>query len=262
MTLNQLNGLPDNLKKRVYRTLLPPGLLAQFGINPVTWQGPNGAQHVKLGARPGTSQVRISAQSTADSTSEFLHIELEDSPVYGINLVLLLIQDPEGPYFGTDRDEHGIPTQFGTAHRNLVAEEQAMSAGLAPAQVRPGLGVSREVLSHLESFLVTLGHSACFLEPLTYASAWLFERRGFAYVRGHKLMDDIHHGFQPGGRLYQALDGSTPFRQPGQWSSVRGRAWAIQDGILEVIGARWDDLRMVKRVGRHSGVKTFPDGIY
>ena len=50
-----------------------------------------------------------------------------------------------------------------------------------------------------------------------FASAWVFERRGFAYVRGHKLMDDVHKEFQPSGRLHQALDGSTPFRQPGQW---------------------------------------------
>ena len=49
-----------------------------------------------------------------------------------------------------------------------------------------------------------MGHQAIFLEPLTYASAWIFEHYGFAYVRGHKLMDDIHLGFQPGGKLYEA----------------------------------------------------------
>jgi len=100
------------------------------------------------------------------------------------------------------------------------------------------------------------------MDPLTYASAWIFERRGCAYVRGHKLMDDIHREFQPGGLLYQALTGESPFRQPDQWNSVRGRAWAIHDGILEVIDARWDNLRMIKQVGKHAGVETFPDAVY
>ena len=43
---------------------------------------------------------------------------------------------------------------------------------------------------------------------------------------------------------------------------VRGRAWAIHDGILSVLDTRWNDLRMVKQVGRHAHVNTFPDGIY
>src|SRR5690606_17702843 len=113
-----------------------------------------------------------------------------------------------------------------------------------------------------ETFLAMLTHRALFLEPLTYASAWVFERRGFAYVKGHKLMDEIEAEFQPGGRLHKALDGSTPFRQPEQWRTVRGRAWAIHDGILAEIGASWDGLRMVKQVGQHAGVCTFPDAIY
>jgi hypothetical protein len=137
-----------------------------------------------------------------------------------------------------------------------------MRAGLAPAQIRASLGASRVVMQHLETFLAALGQRAYFLEPLTYASAWVFERRGFAYVRGHKLMDDVHKEFQPGGRLHQALDGRTPFRQSDQWRTVRGRAWAIQDGILDAIEARWDRLRMVKQVGRQAGVETFPDALY
>jgi hypothetical protein len=75
-------------------------------------------------------------------------------------------------------------------------------------------------------------------------------------------MDDIHKEFQPGGRLYRSLDGSSPFRLPDQWNTVRGRAWAIHDGILEMIDTRWDSLRMVKQIGRHAGVETFPDSHY
>jgi hypothetical protein len=137
-----------------------------------------------------------------------------------------------------------------------------MLAGLAPGQMRPGLRASRLVFTHLETFLATLGHQAYFLEPLTYASACLFERLGFAYVRGHKLMDDIHAEFQPGGRLHAALDGSSVFRQQHQGGTIRGRAWAIHDGILEAIDARWDGLRMVKQIGKQAGVTTFPEATY
>ena len=75
-------------------------------------------------------------------------------------------------------------------------------------------------------------------------------------------MDDIHQGFLPGGSLHHALTNDSIFRQPEQWKTVRGRAWAIHDGILEVIDATWDNLRMVKRVGKHAGVETFPDAVY
>jgi hypothetical protein len=262
ITLRRINGLPENAKKRTFRPLLPPALLGQFGIHPVTWQGPDGDGHVLLRARPNTGVVSLMVRKRAGAADEIFYIELEDTSMNGINLNFLLIRDPDGPCFRTDRDEEGNPTLFGTVRRNLAAEEQAMVAGLAPGQVCRGLRASKQALQHLEAFLVTIGHSAYFLEPLTYASAWLFERRGFAYMRGHKLMDDVNREFQPGGRLYQALDRSTPFRQPEQWSTVRGRAWAIHDGILEAIGASWNDLRMIKQVGRHAGVETFPQAVY
>src|SRR5687767_904046 len=94
-----------------------------------------------------------------------------------------------------------------------------------------------------------LGHRAYFLEPLTYASAWVFERRGFAYVRGHKLMDDIQREFQAGGTLDQRLDDGSAFRRRDQAHTVRGRAWAIHDWILGALDRRWDRIRMVKQIG-------------
>jgi hypothetical protein len=261
-TLRQINGLPENAKKRTYRALLPPGLLRRFDINPVTWQGPEGDGYVLLRARPETGMVSIAVRRHADPTQEVFYIELEDTSMNGVNLNFLLIRNPDGPCFETGRDDEGHSTLFGTARRNLAAEEQAMMAGLAPSQLCEGLRASEQAVQHLETFLVTIGHSAYFLEPLTYVSAWLFERRGFAYVRGHQLMDDIDREFQPDGRLHQALDGSTPFRQSDQWRTVRGRAWAIHDGILQAIGANWDSLRMIKQVGRHAGVETFPQAVY
>lgn len=262
LTLRAINALPENVKKRVYRALLPPDLLTRFNIDPLTWKGPAGAEHVRLVAEPETAVVQLSVWYSPDSPDAFAYIELADNAFNGIDLHFLLLHDPESPRFRTDYDAQDRSTLFGTARRNLAEEERAMQAGLSPAQVSAGLNASRPVLQHIETFLSALGHRAFFLEPLTYVSAWTFERRGFAYVRGHKLMDEIHREFQPGGRLRQALDGSTPFRQADQWRTIRGRAWAIHDGILSAIGAKWDGLRMVKQVGRQANVNTFPDAIY
>jgi hypothetical protein len=260
-TLKQLNELPEGAIKRIYRALIPPDLLTKFNIDPISWKGRRDYQ-LTLKAEPLTGEVNISIGKMSDSSEEFFCLQLLDNAFNGIDLNFLLISDPWSPRFDTDCLADGSPTLFGKARRNLVAEEKAKQAGLGPGQVRKGLAFSSTVLKQVEAFLATCGHSAYFLEPISYTAAWVFERRGFAYVRGHKLMDDIHKEFQPGGRLYQALDGSTPFRQPDQWSTVRGRAWAIHDGLLDAIDSEWDKLRMIKQVGRHAGVETFPEATY
>jgi len=57
----------------------------------------------------------------------------------------------------------------------------------------------------------------------------------------------------------QMLDGSTPFRRADAWKTIRGRSWAIHDGIL---GEPWHGIRMYKQVGKHAGMDTFPGGEY
>ncbi len=261
-TIRQLNNLPENIKRRVYRGLVPPSLLTRFGIDPIRWIEPNKEAAVSLEAASGTDKVLVTARSSGEPADEFLAIELQDNALNGIDLNLIVLNDPAAPRFSTDCTADGQPTMFGTLKRNLTAEEAAKAAGLAPGQVRLGLRGSRLIFEQLDTFLSTLGHRAYFLEPLTYASAWLFERRGFAYVRGHKLMNDIHREFQPGGLLHRSLDDSSPFRQRDQAGTVRGRAWAIHDGVLDAIDQRWDALRMVMQIGRHSGVETFPNAAY
>jgi len=261
-TIRQLNNLPENVKQRMYRGLIPPALLTRFGIDPIQWTNASKEQMVSLKAEENSEKVLLTAQSSPNVSDEFFALELADNSLNGIELNLIVLNDPATPRYSIDQTEDGAPTMFGTLKRNLRAEEAAMQAGLAPGQVRAGLGSSRVVLEQLEAFLSMLGHRAYFLEPLTYASAWVFERRGFAYVRGHKLMDDIHREFQPGGKLYQYLDDRSPFRKRNQASTVRGCAWAIHDGILETLDLRWDNIRMVKQIGRHAGVETFSQGTY
>ena len=262
ISIRNLNNLPENTKRRLYRSLLPVVVYSRLNIDPITWDSlPDGLQ-VHLKAEPDTGLIKLTVVNPMDRLDEICAVELQDNTFGSIDLNLLVLGNPDSDHFNIDRDESGEPTMFGTLRRNLTEEECALQNGLAPGQARAGLGASRTVFEQLEGFLAALGQRAYFLEPLTYASAWVFERRGFAYMRGHRLMENIHSEFQPGGRLHKALDGSTPFRQPEQWNSVRGRAWAIQDGILESIGTRWDQLRMIKQIGRQAGVNTFPGGVF
>jgi hypothetical protein len=262
VTLAVLNSLPENPKLRLYRTLIPIQVLANFDINPRTWKNPDKLSQVKLVASNGSNKVKVSAWYGEDPKNEFFYLELADNPFNGVDLNFLIANNPTRQKFEINTDEQGRETHFGTVYRNQKEEIKAMQAGLAPGQIREGLRCSQIIFNHIETFLTMMAHHAFFLEPLTYVSAWLFERRGFAYVQGHKLMDTIHKEFQPGGELNKALDGSTPFRQPGQWKTVRGRGWAIHDGILGAIDQKWDGLRMVKQIGRHAGVNTFPGSKY
>jgi hypothetical protein len=125
--------------------------------------------------------------------------------------------------------------------------------------VRRGLRLSRILIPLFEDFVRRLGHEYYLMQPLAYHSAILFERQGCNYVQGLRQMQWIHEAFQPGGPLRAALDGSTPFRQPDAWRTVRGRSWAIHDGIL---GEPWHGIRMYKRVGSDAAVDTFPGGLY
>jgi hypothetical protein len=261
ISIQALSGLPEPTRRRLYRVLIPPGLLSLFNISPIQWSDRDEKTRLEIVEKTSPGLLRLSLYHQDAPQDPVFCLELADNPLNGIDLNLLQLSDPFAPRFETDLAE-GQLTLFGTLRRNIPAEQAAMQAGLSPGQTRPGLRFSTQVFDHLETFLALLSHQSIFLEPLTYTSAWLFERRGFAYLRGHKLMDDIHRQFQPGGLLHRALDGSTPFRQPDQSRSVRGRAWAVHDGILDVLGERWNDLRMVKQLGRHAGVQTFPNPEY
>ncbi len=262
VSIHTLNQFSEGAKQRIYRTLLPADLLARFDIDPISWKGPDGDNHVVVVAPPDKGLVKIVARHAADARDPFVYLELVDTSFNSINVVLLVLNDPHSLRFDTDVSEDGQPTLFGTVHRNVAAEEAAMAAGLAPGQVRQGLRASETAVVHMEAFLAMLGHGVYYGEPLTYAAAILFEKRGFSYVSGRRAMETIDREFRPGGRLHRALDGSTPFRGRNQWRTIRGRAWAIHDGILSEIDMNWDGIRMSKRLGRHAGVNTFPDAVY
>ncbi|MGD8620845.1 MAG: hypothetical protein PVH60_02750, partial [Anaerolineales bacterium] len=172
IAIRQINELPENAKRRVFRSVLPTTVLTRFKISPVTWRSPNGGPTVSLRAEGGSGVVNLSIATQSAVRDPYFSLELQDNVFQGIDLNLLILGDPEGEYFQTDFDQDGNATLFGTVRRNREQELKALQAGLSPGQTRIGLGASKPVLSHLETFLSTLGQEAYFLEPLTYTSAW------------------------------------------------------------------------------------------
>jgi len=256
-SLHQVNSLPCPERESIYRHLLLPPLLVAYGIDLDTLCDAQGNRLVTFTCPKGSHMVEVDVRPEAGFPDPLLYLELNDTPLNQIEVALFMVNDPLAERFETDRDWQGQRTKFGTFRRNIPQEIRAMEAGLAPGQVRRGLRLSRALIPLFEQFVRRLGHDYYLMEPLTYHTAILFERLGCSYVQGKRKMEWIHRGFQPGAPLSEALDGSTPFRQSDAWRTVRGRSWAIHDGIL---GEPWHGIKMYKRVGKHAGVDTFPGG--
>ncbi len=254
-SISQINNLPDEQKRQVYRHLVPHQIPLRLGIDPETLVDDKGRSLFELKCSRGASSVELSlrhAWGTADPT---MYLQIADTPNNQIEVLLFIINDPYSERFDTDRLLDGTPTYFGTLERNIEEEMRAMRAGLAPGQVRHGLGLTRRLIPTLERFVTGLNHDAVYIQPLAYHNAILFERLGFSYMMGLGRMEWIHKEFVPGGLLFKQLSENNPFRHPGAEASVRGRSWAIHDGIL---GEPYTGVKMYKRVEIHAGVVTFP----
>ena len=84
---------------------------------------------------------------------------------------------------------------FGTLSRNIDEEVRAFRDGLAPGQVRRGLGLLPRVLYCMDGFCRLVGTELYLIEPLFYHSAVLYERQGCGYLLGREVMEAIHDGF-------------------------------------------------------------------
>ncbi len=255
-SLRAINALPMTKKQKIYSTLLPKDVLTRYGVD---LDGPRCDACVQLVCQEDTGSVEIAVYHPDQTRDPMLYLHLTDTPNHQLMVLLFVVNDPHAPRFDVDQDWQGEPTKLGTFKRNIEAETVAMQAGLMPGQVRRGLRLSRHLLANFETFVSRLGHQMFFLDPLTYNTAILFERYGCNYSQGLRQMEWIHREFAPGGELYNRLDGSTPFRQPGAHQTIHGRSWAIHDGIL---GYPFDDVKMYKRVGVHAGIDTFPGGAW
>jgi len=255
VSIRQINNLPPAQKEAIYRRLIPPEALLRFGI-PLSLVDRQGRPLLACVCEPATSSVTISLRHRWEAQDPVIHLEMADTTNNQLEVLLFVVNDPDSERFDVDRMPDGRETNFGLDCRNVEEEIRAMRAGLAPGQVRRGARLARRLIPRFEGFVAQLGHDRFHIWPLAYHNAILFERYGFAYTVGQGKMEWIHQEFGPGGVLRRRLDGSTPFRQPGAARTVRGRSWAIHDGIL---GEPFTGVRMYKRVGIHAGVCTFPN---
>jgi hypothetical protein len=232
ISLRQINALPPAERDRCYLSLVPPPFCERFKLDPVAFTDPQGEPVATVEAPPGESWVRLRVKHRADALDPAIFLRLDESRYGSLRIVFIILNDPEGPRFGIDLDDEGKITELGGRSRNRREEEAAMRAGMAPGQIRPGLRLLRPALDRIEAFATRLEKPALLLEAFFYHNALLYERHGFGYLAGQERMEAIHRAFLPGGDLDRRLDGQTPFRQPGAGASIRGRSWAIHDGIL------------------------------
>ncbi len=257
-SIHDLNQLQQRVKERLYSLLIPDRVFGKFGIDRENFTNREGERVVEINGPARSTFAIIEVREHPGDQDCIFFLEIEDTAFFKIDINFLIINDPRGPRFNTDQDEVGRRTKFATVRRNIPEEIRAMQAGLAPGQVRKGLRLLRYFVPRAAAFVHAMGQDMIIAEPLAYNNAIIFESYGFNYIRGRRKMDEINEGFQPGGEYFEKLDGSTPFRQPGMEKTVRGRAWAIHDGVL---GEPWRGIEMYRRT-EPSDVCTFPDCVY
>ncbi len=263
-SIARLNRLPKEERNRIYLQLVPPSLLERFQIDHKTLMNQFGERVVtgifplddnfaciEVKYRSGDKDCIFSCQISLESFMESLHLDF------------LIINDPFSRRFSVDVDECGRETLLGARSRNIPEEIKALDAGLGPGMVRKGLRLMKEFSNCMEGFMAPLGLKNITTEAFYYHNAILWEKYGFTYFRGGKMMEKIHKEFQPERLLYERLDDSTPFRKKGMEQTVRGRSWAIYDGVfVDAFDEEWESPMMYKTLAKDFEVNTFPGQIY
>jgi hypothetical protein len=247
-----INRLPFAQKREIYSRIIPQPLLDKFNLSE-NFLDEHGNDLLSFKFSPGSPSVEMTLRHLVDFPDPVQYGHLTDTLNGQIHVLLYILNDPDSPRYDVDKMPNGEPTVFGTQKRNIDAEIAAMNAGLAPGQVRQGLRLLSKAILSFENFVASLNQDIYFVEPLSYHNAAIFEKYGFSYQKGIKLMDRIQSGFSPGGDLMNKLDSSNPFRMPEFTSSIRLRSWAIHDGIL---GEPFSEVTMYKYVGKSANLNT------
>ncbi len=252
-SIGGINLLPEANKREIYSSIIPAVLFERFNIPPQN--SIRSSSFLKFKFEPGSTDAEISLFHEPRFPDPILYGHLTDTINGQIHILLYVLNDPYSNRFDVDRLPDGSLTRFGTLKRNLQAEKAALEANLAPGQVRHGLRLLSQAISSFEIFVSNLGHDVYFVEPLYYHNAIIFERYGFTYQLGRKLMDRIETGFSEGGEFQKQLDQVSTFKKTAAVKSIRMRSWAIHDGIL---GEPFTNVTMYKHIGKSSGVSTCP----
>jgi hypothetical protein len=254
-SLRAINRLDEPEKERIYSRLLPQRLRDVLGLAENSLCNSAGERLVTIIAPKGLPLVRIEARSKPENGIVVFFLELSDTQYHQMELSFCIIRDPSSAHYAVDVDESGANNWFASQGRNIPEELRAMRAGLFPNQTHHGMQLFVTFFPLMERFTDALGMQMIVAEPLSYDNAIRYEKYGFDYLRGKRLMMEIDKEFQPGGKYFLRLDGSSPFRMPGMERTVSGRSWAIHDGIMDV---PWDGVQIYRMIGVHAGINTFP----
>ncbi len=252
-TIGGINLLTDSAKREIYSRAIPKELLEKFDIPPLN--SIRSENFLRFKYEPGSSDVEIYLFHEPRFPDPILYGHLTDTINGQIHILLYILNNPDSERFDVDCLPDGTTTRFGTMRRNISAEQAALQANLAPGQVRHGLRLLSQAISAFEVFVSSLGHDIYFVEPLYYHNAVIFERYGFNYQIGRKLMESIESGFSESGNLNKLLNASSPFREKEAAHSIRLRSWAIHDGILD---EPFTNVTMYKRIEKSAGITTCP----
>ena len=250
-TIREINALGDEKRREIYRQLVPNWLTKDYQIGDI-----NNPTILSLIAPERSRAVELALRRYDTERDPVLYINMADTFNHQILVLLVIVNDPNSERYSIDVDLQGNNTNFGTTSRNIPAEVAAKQAGLAPGQIRRGLRAFKRSVPVFEDFIARMGHELFLIEPLSYHNAIVFERYGFNYIRGLKDMHEIHAEFQPQRFLSGRLSEDSEFRSQNAANSIRGRSWAIHDGIL---GHSFTGFQMYKMIGKHAGISTAPD---
>ena len=254
-TIGGINQLAEQEKREIYSRYIPLDLIEKFNLRDLT----DNKDLLKFRFASGSSDVEMMLYHQVNFPDPILYAHLADNINGQIHVLLYILNDPDSPRYNVDKMPDGSLTHFGIRKRNIEAEIEALNHGLSPGQVRHGLRSLRRAMGTFEEFTTSLGHNMYYVEPLYYHNAIIFERYGFSYQIGRRLMNEIQTGFEAGGALNRKLDDSNPFRSSKAINSIRLRSWAIHDGILD---KPFTNVTMYKRVGISANINSAPGCIW
>jgi hypothetical protein len=258
-SLRGINRLPFEIKERVYASLIPLDLFASYGVDRFSLMDREGQKALQFDFPPETGNVKIAFRRSRSENDPIVFIQLSDTRYEEVEFEWIIINDPDSERFNINRLDR---TQFlppESEFRYVPEEVRAMEAGLAPGQIRRGLHKFHEIMDLLESLLSRIHIPLVKGYPYAYHNAIELERFGYFYTSEKERMLDIDREFHFGGPLFNQLDESTPFRRRGMERTVRGRSWAIHDGLM---ARPWICPTMIKITGNKARDYTFPDALY
>ena len=240
-------------------------MCARFGVDRTT--GLNGAGHrlLRVFAPPEQSWARVELRASRDDRDPLVLVDVEMGP-FGVSRAVL--RPGRGPRLRRDSASTGTRTdRTRSSARSTRNLHRGAPGRCGRARARPGAtagsGCSAGCSTPWTSSAGCSGRSCSSSSRSSITRPSSTSGTAATTCSAGSSWRPSSAEFRPGGRSGGALDGSTVFRQPGFDRTIRGRSWAIHDGILGALGGTaWGGVKMYRQVGRPASVSTFPDAAY